>query len=581
MKTLFAFARADARRSLLTLLCLVLAAAAEGVGISSLLPLLGLASQAGGAAPPSPPHGLRAAVLDALSRLGLTPSLDVLVVAVLVAMLLKGGLSLLAKRQVGYAVAGVTTDLRLRLLRALLSTRWSYFRRQALGSFSNAFATEATRAASAFLAGITMVAQALTVCVYVAVAFAVSWRLTLAAVGIGLMSAVALNGLVRMTREAGRARTLLLAEVMKRISDVFQGVKAIKVMGLEERVAPLLERATRQLDTALRRQVLTREAVATLQETLLALYVVLGIYLSVRFLGIELSAVFVLVLVFIRALTSLNKAQRQYQDLVTDESAYRSMLALVERAEAEHETSTGRRAVRLESALELCDVTFCYGDKRVFDRLSLTIPAGELTAVVGASGVGKTTLVDLVTALIAPRAGEIRIDGIPLPQLDLRAWRRQIGYVPQQVFLLHESVEVNVSLGDPGVSHSDVERALQAAGAWDFVQQLPEGLATNVGERGSRLSGGQIQRIAIARAMVRRPSLLILDEAAASLDRPTEQKVWEAMGSLRGQTTVLAISHRRGVLESADHVFRLVDGRAQPVPPGVARRDLATSVPTA
>ncbi len=194
--------------------------------------------------------------------------------------------------------------------------------------------------------------------------------------------------------------------------------------------------------------------------------------------------------------------------------------------------------------------------------------AGQVTAVIGPSGTGKTTLVDLLTGLARPERGAIFIDGIELSELDLGAWRRGIGYVPQELFLLHQSVAVNVALDDPEVTRSDVERALRLAGAWEFVSRMPEGMDSFVGERGSQLSGGQRQLISIARALVRRPKLLILDEATASLDRASELAVWDRIEKLRGDVTVLAVSHQTGVLDVADRIYRIEGGRALVHPAG-------------
>ena len=207
----------------------------------------------------------------------------------------------------------------------------------------------------------------------------------------------------------------------------------------------------------------------------------------------------------------------------------------------------------------------------MLEDLTLEIPAGCITAIIGGSGAGKTTLTDLLTGLIQPQSGCVRIDGVPLPELDLTRWRHMIGYVPQEILVLHDSVRVNVTLGDPDLSDADVERALQEAGALEFVARLPEGLATSMGERGTLFSGGQRQRIAIARALVHRPKLLILDEATAALDPATEAGVWEAVERLRGKTTVVAISHQPALAGVADRIYRIEDLRAAPVSPPFPR----------
>jgi ATP-binding cassette, subfamily C, bacterial len=213
-------------------------------------------------------------------------------------------------------------------------------------------------------------------------------------------------------------------------------------------------------------------------------------------------------------------------------------------------------------------VRFAYDDRPVLEDLSLVIPAGSFTTLVGHSGSGKTTIVDLVTGLLQPQGGRILVDDAPLDELDAVAWRHSIGYVPQENLLLHDSVLHNVTLGDPALGRADAERALRDAGAWDFVAALPEGLDASVGERGSALSGGQRQRILVARALVHRPRLLILDEATSNLDPDSEAAVLETIERLKGRLTMLAVSHDEGLVKAADHVCRLV-------PVGAAREPAA------
>jgi ATP-binding cassette subfamily C protein len=163
-----------------------------------------------------------------------------------------------------------------------------------------------------------------------------------------------------------------------------------------------------------------------------------------------------------------------------------------------------------------------------------------------------------------PDRGDVLIDDLPLSKVDLRSWREQIGYVPQEMFLLHESVRTNVTLGED-IGERDVESALRLAGAWDFVARLPEGIDTLVGERGSRLSGGQRQRISIARALVHQPKLLIMDEATSGLDSETESAIWESMRRLHRGLTILAISHQPQLASIADRVYRVEAGKIESV----------------
>ncbi|HYB99964.1 MAG TPA: ABC transporter ATP-binding protein [Candidatus Limnocylindrales bacterium] len=555
MRLLIVFGRQYPGRSSLMLLCLSLAALAEGVGLSSLLPLLSLVTQTDASSSP-----LERTLRSAIAAVGLEPTTGVLLSLIVAGSLVKAALVLLGQKQVGYTVAHVATDLRLSLLRSLLQARWLYYVRQPVGTLANSFATEAHRAADAYLHGATMMSQGIETLLYIVIASLVSWQTAAAAAVVGAATIGALNGLVRMTKRAGARQTEIMRSALGRMSDVLYSVKPLKAMGREELVSPLLQRDTQMLNSVLRRQVLSREAVRALQEPFMVLALTAGLYLATVQWSLALDSVVVLALVFARALVALGKVQKSYQAMAACESAFWALQRTIQETQAAAETHTGTRAPSFTREIELRDVDFTYDERPVLRDLSLRIVAGEVTAVIGPSGSGKTTIADLVLGLMRPQRGEVWLDGVPLAEIDVRKWRNQVGYVPQDMLLLHDSVRMNVTLGDPAISERDVEEALRAAGAWDFVAQLPEGLETPMGERGARVSGGQRQRIAIARALVHRPRLLILDEATAALDPVNEEAIYDTVRALRGRTTILAISHQPGLLAVADRVYRLCDG---------------------
>jgi ATP-binding cassette subfamily C protein len=171
-------------------------------------------------------------------------------------------------------------------------------------------------------------------------------------------------------------------------------------------------------------------------------------------------------------------------------------------------------------------------------------------------------VIDLVTALLRPQEGDVWIDDRPLERIDWRAWRRMIGYVPQDTVLLHDTVRNNVTLGDPELTETDAVAALRAAGIYEVVSAMPEGLDTIVGERGGKLSGGQRQRVALARALAHKPRVLILDEATSALDPETEAAICRTLEGLRGELTIVAISHQSPLVDVADRVYRMADGTA-------------------
>jgi ATP-binding cassette subfamily C protein len=368
-----------------------------------------------------------------------------------------------------------------------------------------------------------------------------------------------------MARKAGKRQTGLLVALVSRLTDTLQSVKPLKAMAREYLADAVLAMETSRLNKTLRRQVYSTTMLNAFQEEMLIIMLAAGMFIMLVQYEMPLATVLVLVVVLGRMLKQFSKVQRQYQRMVIGESAYWSIKHTIEQARETEEQLVEGRAPALLHGIRFDSVHFNYDGCRVLDGLTLEVPAGSLTMLVGPSGAGKTTIIDLLTGLLQPQSGAILIDGTSLQELDTRAWRQMIGYVPQETVLLHDSILHNVTLGDPALGEADAERALKAAGAWEFIARLPEGMNSTVGERGGKLSGGQRQRIMIARALVHRPGLLILDEATSSLDPDSEAAICQTLEQLRGELTILAISHQTALVRAADHVYRLEKGKARAV----------------
>ena len=554
-RMLVAFVRAYPGRSALALAALLVAGLLDGLGLSTLLSMLSLAT--GDGESPSLPEEL---ALEFAGALGITPTAGTMLLLAIALIGTKAILVLLANRQVGYTVAHVATDLRLALLRAVMASRWRYYLAQPVGRLSNAVATEAQRASEGFRHGAVMGAQLLNAMIYAVVALAISWQASLAALVAGGVLLAGLNVLVRMAGRAGRSQTGLLKSLLGVMTDQLGAVKPLKAMGREEHVDALLARQIRGLNIALRRQVFSKEALTALQEPLLAILVGVGFFVFVVSLDMPLAAVVVMLFLLARVVNFLAKAQRAWQHIVVAESAYWSLRETIHAAEAEREPARGHRTPSLDRGIELRDVTFGHGPRPLLVGQSMRIPAGALTVIVGPSGAGKTTLVDLVAGLLRPERGEVLVDDVPLADIDHRQWRHMIGYVPQDPLLVNDTVLHNVTLGQSALGEDDVREALELANAWEFVSALPDGVHTLLGERGGRLSGGQRQRLALARALVHRPRLLVLDEVTSSLDAAAEAAVIDTIVALKGRLTMLGVTHGDALRAAADHVYRMHEG---------------------
>jgi ATP-binding cassette subfamily C protein len=563
-----AFVRAYPVRSATALIAVFAAGLFDGLGLSMILSMLTLA--AGDAkADPSLPERVAMQLADLL---GLQPTALNLLILATVLISLKAALTLLANRQVGYTVAHIATDLRLALIRAVMNARWPHYLQQSVGRLSNAVATEAQRTSEAFQYSAEMAAMVLNSLIYLAIVLSISLQAGIVAAVAGSLLLLLLQALIRAAQRAGQHQTELLKSLLAVISGQFSAAKPLKAMAREDHVDALLSDQTRQLKRALRRQVISKEALMALQEPLLAIMVGIGFFLSLVVLKMPLAAVLVMVFLLARVVSYLSKGQRAFQQIVMRESAYWSIVQAIEAARAQREPSGGVRSVTLAQDIRFEDVSFRHsGSGIILDHLSLVASAYELTVIIGPSGAGKTTLLDLVIGLLQPDAGRILIDGVPLGEMNLRDWRRQIGYVPQESVMVDESVVYNLTLGEQ-IPEEEIRRALKAADALEFVEAMPEGLQTRVGEGGSRLSGGQRQRLAIARALIHRPRLLILDEATSNLDAEAQAAVVETVSHLKGQLTIMAVAHQDRLIQAADRIYRLADGQLHPVPAAPADR---------
>jgi ABC-type multidrug transport system fused ATPase/permease subunit len=225
-----------------------------------------------------------------------------------------------------------------------------------------------------------------------------------------------------------------------------------------------------------------------------------------------------------------------------------------------------RKRLPLRDRIEINHLTFTYPKAAcpALVDISLTIPARTTTGFVGSTGAGKTTLVDLILGLLEPQRGEIRIDGTRLTGANVRDWQQAIGYVPQGVFLIDDTVAANIAFGVAAhkIDMQTVEQVSRMAELHEFItQELPQGYATKVGERGVRLSGGQRQRIAIARALYHDPDVIVLDEATSALDNITERAVMDAIRNLTHRKAIIIIAHRLSTVRSCDQLFLLEEGR--------------------
>lgn len=539
----------------LVLLSLLLSATA-GVNLMLLVPLLSLAGVDTGSDTFGPPAALIAWLQGSLGQLTLP--------AVLALFL--GGMAVKALLERAEAI--VTSALheklvlrwRLRLYQLVSESSWPFLSQQRASDVSHLLTIELERVGGAIAALMALAVQAVLALLHAVVAWLISPAMTLVAGGIGLALALALRPQARRSQQRGKAVSEAYRELYGAIHEHLSGLKVIKGHGLERE-------QLRYFSGRAHSAALSCLALARHQATLglwfkvsSAAALAATFYLALAVVQLAPAMLLLLIFLFSRLVPLATGLEHSYHQLMTYLPAFRRVAEAMARYRAAAEAGGEQQPLVFQRTLQLNNVSFHYRAAPVLSRLNLTIRRGEMVAIVGPSGAGKSTLVDLLIGLLAPTEGTIHIDGLTLDAHTRYAWRRQVGYVPQEPFLFHDTIRANLHFAFPGADEATLLTALQQAAA-EFVFELPEGLDTVVGDCGVQLSGGERQRLALARALLRRPALLVLDEATSALDAENEQRIQRAIAALRGAMTIVVVAHRLSTVREADVIYLLERGQ--------------------
>lgn len=462
----------------------------------------------------------------------------------------------------------VMCDLRVALYRHLHALPFAFFTAQKPGEAVSYVLNDVQGVGSAVSSTLVDLSQSIIV-LGSTLAFLVllDWRLALVAVAM-------LPLFVTPTRRVGRKRKALKRSVQARISELtgmltetlsISGVLLVKVFGVED----LEVRRFQQKAAEIKRLSLEQTLAGRWFQMLLGLFESIGPALVFALGGwlvvagrIPLGTVVAFITVLKRLYNPASQLAGVHVDLMTSYAYFDRVFDVLDRVPAISDATDATDEVPQRGTIELRDVSFGYGDTPdTLSKISITIPAGIKVGVVGPSGAGKSTLAALVLRLYDPTAGVVRIDGTDIRRLKLASLRETIAVVTQDTFLMCASVLDNLRYARPSATRAEVEQAARRAQIHDVIAALPEGYDTIVGERGYRISAGERQRLAIARAILKNPRILIFDEATSSLDSVSEQKVLRALAPLLEHRTSLVIAHRLATVRDADLILVMHRGR--------------------
>nr|WP_238357534.1 ABC transporter ATP-binding protein [Cohnella zeiphila] len=562
LKKLHAYAGQQLYRNLIGTMVVSLL---QGFGIFLLAPMLsliGLMDSSSGGIP------FLSSLAEPLQRLPSDLKLPVVLAGFLILLLGQG----LLQRQLANVNSeleqGFIRRLRLDMYKGLLQSNWAFFLKKRKSDFIHHATTELPRVSFGIFTLLQLVTTILFTLIQIGFALWLSAPLTLAVLLCGLILAVYSRSKVRKARRLGQDTTELMQRYVGGMTDHFNGIKDIKSNRMEKQhlswfrvLCDRLERNTVQFTRLQSASTFRYNAAASF---LIAFFV----YFSFEVIHVQAETLLFIVLIFSRLWPKFSAMQSSVEQIAQTIPAFRNLWELQQEVEAAQEPEPSglpesKGAIRVVQGFEFRDVFYRY-DRTVasyaLQDVNLRIPANRMTAVVGRSGAGKSTLIDMLIGLIQPESGQVLVDGKPLDAGDSYALRRSVSYVSQDPFLFHESVRDNLSIAAPDASEDSMWEALRFAAADSFVRKLPQGLDTVLGDRGVRLSGGERQRIVLARAILRRPSLLILDEATSALDSEHEASIQEALERLRGSMTIVVIAHRLSTIRDADQIVVLDNG---------------------
>ncbi len=562
------FASAKGTNPWLVLGCLILASVAEIISMSALLPALLAVSGESSDLPPA----FKTVVDATLAVTGLPDTIAGFTVAVVVMLVLRSVLLGTALTYAGFSIANVSTKLREDLLNAMFDTKWRYFVDHRAGRIANTISVDATRAGQAYLEAARFVAAAVQGLGYFTIAMMASFKFAIAGLIAGTIIVAGLGKLIAVSRRAGKRQTDSTSQLVTLVADALNNIKPIKSMARTVPFIAMFGSNLQTLNKSIKTQVLSSQGLDRGSDILIAMLIGVCFFLAVGVWELSLASVTVLGVIAFQSITVIRRMQKFLQRGAELEASYFAVHRMSEKLVREAERVGGARDITLNDGCAFDHVTFAHEDRPTVENVSLFIPSGKITVLQGPSGAGKTTIVDLLLGLHEPSSGSITVDDRPLNDLSLKAWRSNIGYVPQELSLLHASLRDNIALGNTDLSDADILEALRLADAEDFVNTLPAGLNSNAGEMGGRLSGGQRQRIALARALVGRPKLLILDEVTSALDPETEASICRNALGLAGEFTIIAITHRPAWSKIADRLYKVEDGAASEIKVPARRR---------
>ena len=528
-----------------------------GIGISAIIPLFSIVAKQD--IPGT--NGIIRGIEYIFSTLHIPITLPALLAFIILLFVTKGIIRFYTDYLTGKTVADLEEKIMDDLFKKTLSAQWGHLLNQKVGHLERIILNDVSKVAymlSGFYATILMAANFIT---YAAIAFTMSLFITTSTIIFGVIFLITSMPLMYRIRKIHIANVITEKEFSHHISEHTIGAKMVKTASVEHSVINKTKTYLAHLKQLKILNTVYNSIPRTVTEPVSFVFIALLFIFTYRTPDFNIATFAVSVYLIGKMFTFIQSAQGQMNSANELIPYFKSINDYRKKTLEHQESNSGKNPFLFEKELQFKKVSFSYNpDRPLLKDISFSIKKSSITGIVGTSGSGKTTLVDLLLRLFIPNKGEIFLDETNIEQIDLYQWRKHIAYVPQEVFLLNNTVANNIRFYNNAISEEELIKVSKMAQIYDTIENMPDKFETVVGERGVKLSGGQRQRIALARALARKPDILILDEATSALDHESERLIRESIEALKGTMTIIIVAHRLSTIMGADRLVVLENG---------------------